>query len=154
VTVLNKALTAPLRLTPLGIDWHEPGNARPFAGDRPTQAYFLSRNTNACAHFMSRGGREKHYGLGDKTGAFDRTGRRFKLDAVDPSACWPTSDPLYKIIPTDIAGGNGLPAAVSATMARWAKPILVSTITITTAFPAPTGPRMAIPTITSWPDRK
>jgi alpha-glucosidase len=110
VTITTKALTARVRLNPLGIDWHEPGDARPFAGDRPTQAYFLSRNTNACAHFMSRGGREKHYGLGDKTGAFDRTGRRFKLDAVDPCGFdAETSDPLYKIIPFYIAGGNGLP---------------------------------------------
>jgi alpha-glucosidase len=110
VTITTKALTARVRLNPLGIDWHEDGNAMPFAGDRPTQAYFLSRKTAACAHFMARGANEQHHGLGDKAGPFDRTGRRFKLDAVDPCGFdAETSDPLYKIIPFYVAGGSGLP---------------------------------------------
>ena len=110
VTITTRTLTARVRLNSLGIDWFEPGSSVPFAGDRPTQAYFLSRTTNACAHFMARGAGEKHHGLGDKAGAFDRTGRRFKLDAVDPCGFdAETSDPLYKIIPFYLAGGSGLP---------------------------------------------
>jgi alpha-glucosidase len=110
VTITTQALTARVRLNPLGIDWHETGSARPFAGDRSTQAYFLSRKTTACAHFMARDASETHHGLGDKAGSFDRTGRRFKLDAVDPCGFdAETSDPLYKIIPFYVAGGSGRP---------------------------------------------
>jgi alpha-glucosidase len=110
MTITTKALTARVRLNPLGINWHETGNATPFAGDRPTQAYLLSGKTGAFAHFMARGATERHHGLGDKAGSFDRTGRRFKLDAVDPCGFdAETSDPLYKIIPFYVAGGGGLP---------------------------------------------
>jgi len=110
VTIATGALAARVRLDPLGIDWHEIGVATPFAGDRSTQAYFLSRKNNACAHFMARGADERHHGLGDKAGSFDRTGRRFRLDAVDPCGFdAETSDPLYKIIPFYVAGGAGLP---------------------------------------------
>lgn len=110
VTITTQALTARVRLSPLGIDWHETGSAEPFTGDRSTQAYFLSRKTTACAHFMARDASETHHGLGDKAGSFDRTGRRFKLDAVDPCGFdAETSDPLYKIIPFYVAGGSGRP---------------------------------------------
>jgi alpha-glucosidase len=110
VTITTKALTARVRFNPLGIDWHEVGNAKPFAGDRSTQAYFLSRKTGSFAHFMARGASERHHGLGDKAGSFDRTGRRFRLDAVDPCGFdAETIDPLYKIIPFYLAGGSDLP---------------------------------------------
>jgi alpha-glucosidase len=41
----TRVLEGAVRLDPLGIDWFLPGAAEPFAGDRPTQAYFLSRRT-------------------------------------------------------------------------------------------------------------
>ena len=48
-------------------------------------------------------------GLGDKAGPFDRTGRRFRLDAVDPCGFdAETSDPLYKIIPFYIVDRDGV----------------------------------------------
>ena len=110
VVITTRALCARVRLSPLGIDWFEPGVEKPFARDRPTQAYFQSRKTGALAHFMARGANETHHGLGDKAGPFDRTGKRFRLDAVDPCGFdAETSDPLYKIIPFYIAGGHGLP---------------------------------------------
>ena len=100
VVVSTGALTAAVRLDPLGIEWHEPGAPEPFARDRPTQAYLMSRQTGKIAHFMARDKADRHHGLGDKAGPFDRTGKRFRLDAVDPCGFdAETSDPLYKIIP-------------------------------------------------------
>ena len=44
----------------------------------------MSRKTDALLHAMERHEDERHYGLGDKAGPLDRTGRRFAIDAVDP----------------------------------------------------------------------
>jgi len=111
VTLTSSALEANVRLGTFGIDWHVPGAAEPFARDRPTQAYLLSRKTGRIAHYMARGKAERHHGLGDKAGPFDRTGRRFKLDAVDPCGFdAETSDPLYKIIPFYVVDSDGGPS--------------------------------------------
>ncbi len=111
VVISTAALTASVRLDPFGIDWHEPGNPKPFAQDRPTQAYLLSRKTGKIAHFMARAKEERHHGLGDKAGPYDRTGRRFRLDAVDPCGFdAETSDPLYKIIPFYVADRDDGPS--------------------------------------------
>ena len=49
---------------------------------------------------------ERHYGVGDKAGPLDHTGRRFKIDAVDPCGFdAELSDPLYKMIPFVIVDG-------------------------------------------------
>lgn len=111
VIVTSAMLVAAVSLEPFGIAWHEPGNATPFAKDRPTQAYFLSRRSERIAHYMALEEAESHHGLGDKAGPFDRTGRRFKLDAVDPCGFdAETSDPLYKIIPFYIVDRQGGPS--------------------------------------------
>ncbi len=50
--------------------------------------------------------KERHYGVGDKAGPLDHTGRRFKIDAVDPCGFdAELSDPLYKMIPFVIVDG-------------------------------------------------
>jgi len=99
-------LTAVVTLSPFGIAWHRHGESRPFLQDRPTQAYFLSRKTSAVQHVMARDGAERHYGIGDKAGPLDHTGRRFKIDAVDPCGFdAELSDPLYKMIPFLIVDG-------------------------------------------------
>jgi alpha-glucosidase len=111
VIIASEALTAVVRLEPFGIAWHEAGSSAPFAEDRPTQAYLLSRKTGDIAHYMARNIAENHHGLGDKAGPFNRTGRRFKLDAVDPCGFdAETSDPLYKIIPFYIVDRDGGPS--------------------------------------------
>lgn len=110
VVIKTEALTAVVRLAPFGIDWHLPGQPLPFAQDRPTQAYMISRRTGQLAHFMARDPAERHHGLGDKTGPYDRTGRRYRLDAVDPCGFdAETSDPLYKIIPFYLVDRDGGP---------------------------------------------
>jgi alpha-glucosidase len=111
IVIATEALTAVVRLAPFGIEWHEAGSSTAFAQDRPTQAYMVSRKTGQIAHFMARSAAESHHGLGDKAGPYDRTGRRYRLDAVDPCGFdAETSDPLYKIIPFCIVDRDGGPS--------------------------------------------
>lgn len=99
-------LTAEVTLAPFGVAWRREGEAEPFLRDRPTQAYLASNRTGALAHFMVRDHDERHYGLGDKAGPLDRTGRRFAIDAVDPCGFdAELSDPLYKMLPFFIVDG-------------------------------------------------
>lgn len=99
-------LKAVVTLSPFGIAWHRAGEGRPFLQDRTTQAYFHSRKTGALQHVMARDGKERHYGVGDKAGPLDHTGRRFKIDAVDPCGFdAELSDPLYKMIPFVVVDG-------------------------------------------------
>lgn len=106
VTIATAGLSARVRLSPFGIEWWRAGEDAPFLRDRPTQAYFISRKTGAFRHFLARDGRERHYGLGDKSGRLDKTGRCFRIDAVDPCGFdAETSDPLYKMIPFYIVDG-------------------------------------------------
>jgi alpha-glucosidase len=99
-------LIAVVTLSPFGIAWHRTGESYPFRRDRPTQAYLLSRKTGMLQHVMARDEHERHYGVGDKAGPLDHTGRRFKIDAVDPCGFdAELSDPLYKMIPFVIVDG-------------------------------------------------
>lgn len=106
VTLLAAGLTAEITLAPFGIAWRRAGEEKPFLQDRTTQAYLISPRTGALAHFMARDDAERHYGLGDKAGPLDRTGRRFAIDAVDPCGFdAELSDPLYKMLPFFIVDG-------------------------------------------------
>ena len=106
VVLETAGLTAVVTLSPFGIAWHRTGESRAFLRDRPTQAYFVSRKTGALQHVMARDEKERHYGVGDKAGPLDHTGRRFKIDAVDPCGFdAELSDPLYKMIPFVIVDG-------------------------------------------------
>lgn len=106
VVVSAAGLSAEVTLAPFAIAWRRDGDAVPFLRDRSTQAYFLSNKTSAVAHFMARDPAERHYGLGDKAGPLDRTGRRFAIDAVDPCGFdAELSDPLYKMLPFFLVDG-------------------------------------------------
>lgn len=95
-----------VRLAPFGLSWRRKGEAMPFLEDRASQAYLASRKGTAFSHFVARHGNDRHYGLGDKSGRLDKTGRRFRIDAVDPCGFdAETSDPLYKMIPFYIVDG-------------------------------------------------
>ena len=70
------------------------------ARDRPTQAYNFGWWDEQVHHYLETQAGEKYFGLGERSGEMDRTGRRFRLrnlDAMGYSAR--TSDPLYKHIP-------------------------------------------------------
>ncbi|WP_083533222.1 glycoside hydrolase family 31 protein [Bosea sp. WAO] len=107
VTLSAGGLSAEVTLSPFGIAWRREGEATSFLQDRTTQAYLISPRTGALAHFMARDYAERHYGLGDKAGPLDRTGRRFAIDAVDPCGFdAELSDPLYKMLPFFIVDGK------------------------------------------------
>lgn len=78
----------------IGDEWHS------FAQDRPTGAYMADSRTCAHAHFLRRLPDQQVYGLGEKAGDLERSGRRFEmrnLDAMGYDA--ERTDPLYKHIP-------------------------------------------------------
>ncbi|GBU11960.1 glucosidase [Enterobacterales bacterium] len=95
-----------LRVTvhqPLWLEWEYKnalGDWLPLASDRKTGAYMLSVKGDGSAHYQRRHVGENYYGLGEKAGDLNRTGRRFEmrnLDAMGYNAA--STDPLYKHIP-------------------------------------------------------
>ncbi len=144
-----------VRLSPFGLTWRRKGEDTPFLQDRPTQAYLASRKTGAISHFIARDKADRHYGLGDKTGRLDKTGRRFRIDAVDPCGYdAETSDPLYKMIPFYIVDGRRARMACSTIISQPARSISARRSTITTGFSAPIRRMMATSTSMSSPGRR
>ncbi|MDO7843516.1 glycoside hydrolase family 31 protein [Sphingomonas immobilis] len=85
-----------------GDDW------RPMAEDRPTQAYDFGWWDGKVRHYLARQPGERFYGLGEKAGAMDRAGRRFRLISLDPMGYdAELSDPLYKTIPYILVADTG-----------------------------------------------
>ena len=71
-----------------------------IAQDRPTQAYNFGWWDDATYHYVTRQSGERYYGLGERAGAMDRAGRRFRLTNLDPMGYDASAnDPLYKAIP-------------------------------------------------------
>jgi alpha-glucosidase len=96
VTLRTSALKIVVRLDPFGLEWSTAGGT-PFAADRPTNAYQWSPRYGTLRHYMARQAGDRCFGLGDKTGALDKHGRRLRtlaLDAMGYDA--KTGDPLYK----------------------------------------------------------
>jgi alpha-glucosidase len=72
----------------------------PWAEDRATGGFALAERGTRLRHYQNRPETDRHYGLGDKSGPVDRTGRRFRilqLDALGYDA--EIGDPLYKHVP-------------------------------------------------------
>ena len=68
--------------------------------DRPTGAYEIGTHTGRVAHHRVRNIDDRYYGLGEKSGDLERTGRIFDmrcLDALGYDAG--STDPLYKHVP-------------------------------------------------------
>ena len=81
--------------------------------DRKTGAYYLANHGQSIRHYQATSENERHFGLGDKAGPLDRSGKRFRvlqLDALGYNA--ETSDPLYKHIPFMIVQDKASNAAV------------------------------------------
>ncbi|PWC12871.1 alpha-glucosidase [Brenneria roseae subsp. americana] len=102
-----------LRVTihqPLWLSWEyldERGAWQMLAADRATSAYLLNPHGDGVAHYQRRFPTERYYGLGEKAGDLERTGRRFEfrnLDAMGYNAA--ATDPLYKHIPFTITRRN------------------------------------------------
>lgn len=110
--------TGTLRLKigrPLALTWEARFKATDpwseVARDRPLNAYMLGRKDHRNQHHLLRFADETFYGLGEKSGALDRSGRRFEmrnLDALGYDAR--TTDPLYKHIPFTITDKGALGA--------------------------------------------
>ncbi|ADG11726.1 alpha-glucosidase [Caulobacter segnis] len=77
-----------------------PEGWRLIAEDRPTQAYNFGWWDEGVYHYVKRRPGERYYGLGERAGAMDRAGRRFRLTNLDPMGYDASADdPLYKSIP-------------------------------------------------------
>lgn len=106
--------TAQLRVTvhrPLWLEWHwrdYGGQWRHLASDRPTGAYLLDAHGEDVAHYQHHFTDDRYYGLGEKAGPLQRTGRRYEmrnLDALGYDAS--ATDPLYKHVPFTITRHGG-----------------------------------------------
>jgi alpha-glucosidase len=90
--------TSPLRLT-----WADARDQKHIVADRVTSGYMTEARSGLVRHYLQRevgAGNiqlEKHYGLGDKTGPLDLTGRRLRTGGMDSIGFDPEhGDPLYK----------------------------------------------------------
>ncbi|MCI4186993.1 glycoside hydrolase family 31 protein [Dickeya dianthicola] len=106
--------TGRLRVTvhqPLWLAWEyldAHGQWQPLASDRPTGAYLLNMHGDGVAHYQRRTPQERCYGLGEKAGDLNRSGRRFEfrnLDAMGYNA--QSTDPLYKHLPFTLVNQPG-----------------------------------------------
>ncbi len=102
-TIETGKIKAEIKLDGFKISWYyksEKGDI--FVGrDRQTQAYsFEGSLGKGIWHYMERSKKEQVYGLGEKAGNLERTGRSFKMMSLDPMGYdAETSDPLYKHYP-------------------------------------------------------
>jgi alpha-glucosidase len=72
----------------------------PVLKDRPTQAYDFGWWDGRVHHYLVRDPKEMYFGLGERSGAINRAGRRFHMRNVDAMGYDArNSDPLYKHIP-------------------------------------------------------
>jgi alpha-glucosidase len=102
LTVTTATLRLSVRLRGFFCRWEMATDAgwREIARDRPTQAYSFGWWDEPVRHHLVLKPGERFFGLGERSGAMDRAGRRLRLgntDAMGYSAA--TSDPLYKHIP-------------------------------------------------------
>lgn len=96
VSVATDALRVVVRGDPLTIGW-ETARGDALVTDRRTSAYFRSARTGAVRHYLARDRGERYYGLGDKTGPLDLSGRRLRTVGLDSLGYDPLhGDPLYK----------------------------------------------------------
>ena len=80
------------------------GGWRLLFADRRTGAYYTGRHDERIAHHIARRRGDRFYGLGEKSGALDKAGRRYRMDCLDAMGYnAETSDPLYKFWPFYIA---------------------------------------------------
>lgn len=82
------------------LSWYSIGDDIPFAQDLAYRSYGYDQSTGNKWHYQRRFKDNLYYGLGERSGSLDLSGRRFRLDRLD---CMgydaQTSDPLYKFCP-------------------------------------------------------
>ncbi len=107
--------TESLRVTlhqPLWLEWEcrdVSGDWQPLMADRKTGAYMLDAHGTSLAHFQQRDGREQFFGLGEKSGDLNRSGRLFEMRSLDAMGYdAEKTDPLYKHFPFYIRRSGGI----------------------------------------------
>ena len=77
--------------------WSDPGTERVYMRDRATSAYLHAKRTGTVRHCVTRDTADHFFGLGDKTGPLNLSGRRLRCMGQDSLGYNPaTGDPLYK----------------------------------------------------------
>ena len=96
-------LRVDIQTHPLRLSWTDARDATSIAADRVTSGYMTEARSGLVRHYLQREvgsgniALEKHYGLGDKTGPLDLTGRRLRTGGMDSIGFDPEhGDPLYK----------------------------------------------------------
>jgi alpha-glucosidase len=109
IVLSTRALRLTIALDPFTLTWALP-DGRVFARERATHA--TSLGAKGIRHAFARGERDRFYGLGDKTGALDLSGRRLRTAMMDSLGFDPErGDPLYKHWPFLIAHDGGTAVA-------------------------------------------
>ena len=114
----------PLGIKPLALQWEwkdvaKGGQWLPLLHDRRTGAYYLGRGDSRLSHHVRRGRGDRFFGLGEKSGALNKAGRRYRMDCHDALGYnAELSDPLYKFWPFYIAKpANALPGTPTTSAA-------------------------------------
>jgi len=99
ITLVSATLRATIRLEPFAIDWEQKlGDGWQICcRDRASYAYGSAARSGTLTHWQARDSHDQYFGLGDKTGPLNKSGRRLRtrqLDALGYNG--ETSDPLYK----------------------------------------------------------
>jgi alpha-glucosidase len=96
-------LSVSIQTHPLRLVWTDARDGAAVAADRVTSSYMTEARSGLVRHYLQREvgagniALEKHYGLGDKTGPLDLTGRRLRTGGMDSIGFDPEhGDPLYK----------------------------------------------------------
>jgi alpha-glucosidase len=115
-SIIGRRLKVELTEGTLGltVSRRETDGWKPCLRDREAGAYIWFGKRSLLRHYHARSFEDRHYGLADKTGPLDRTGRRFRClqtDGLGYDA--ELSDPLYKhapflIVENDRAGAIGI----------------------------------------------
>ncbi|WP_263770995.1 TIM-barrel domain-containing protein [Propionivibrio soli] len=98
-TLTGHGLRVHVALDPFGLTWEQWDGAawQACCADRGSYAYAAAGRSGALMHWQARDENDQYFGLGDKTGRLDKSGRRMRtrqLDALGYNA--EASDPLYK----------------------------------------------------------
>ena len=108
VVITESSLSTPrlrvdIQTHPLRLSWTDARDGKHIAADRATSSYMTEARSGLVRHYLERvidkdhAPIEKHYGLGDKTGPLDLTGRRLRTGGMDSIGFDPEhGDPLYK----------------------------------------------------------
>jgi alpha-glucosidase len=99
--IASSKMTVQVHQRPLRIEWNSVKTDKTLGptilSDRGTSAYLYEKRTGVTRHYLQRDDADKFFGLGDKTGPLNLSGRRLRTIAMDSLGYDPEhGDPLYK----------------------------------------------------------